>query len=105
MNSFFEMDNDLDHGDLEEHLELARTTGPEKLFEFIQAINDKRERKHRQFYEIAEIARRKSQDFGTPMEEMTWSNSARNRIIETDTRLKLLQDAALTALDKYTHHK
>lgn len=37
----FEEPNDFDHGDLEHHLEEARKNGPDSLFAFVEAVNEK----------------------------------------------------------------
>jgi len=98
------LNDDFDHGDLETKLCTCVESGPNSLYTFVQKINEKREKKHRQYCGITEIARRKSEDLGISIEEMTWSNQAREQIMEGDARLKQLQERALNELEKCTHH-
>ncbi|KAI1297634.1 hypothetical protein HDE_04460 [Halotydeus destructor] len=95
---FNEDPSDFDHGSLEDKFEMCRRRGSGGLMTFVEAVHQKRERKQRQFDDIVHLQRRKSVEMAQPETEQVWAECAKRKILETDDRLRVLEDQAISEL-------
>jgi len=88
----------------ETELEAARKRGPEALESFVKEVKEARFDCYRQMRHLYDEARARAVQYGQPIESELWTEHAKQRLDEKESRLCELESMAVKELETNFDH-